>query len=144
MDRYKVEIIVNGYCKSIVAASLSNGKIIYSLEEYERVSGDMNVLQSLKFLKGVVEVIEDLEDHLLFQGEYELSLDRFWYSRRSERYLIAYKEGEGGLLDLISQIKPNDYLISIRDEIRRNNPSNKRLAEIIENKLQEAYHCEIY
>ena len=144
MDNYKLEIIVNGYCKSIVPAAEVEGEIAYSLDELEPVDFEMNVMASLKFLKSVVEIIEDLEDHLIFQGEYSLSLDNFFYSKRFDRYYLRYFEGDDIFLDFLGKLKPNDYLIDIEAEIKKKHPSNKQLLELIENKSQEAYHCELF
>lgn len=172
MEKYEIEIIVNGYCKSIVPASLVEGKISYLTRDLQPVTTDMGVMESLQFLKAAVGIIEDLEDHLIFIDSYKLDLGKFFYDRSKERYLIAVdeiesvetnrgepKEGSSNydmynankedksisnvIIKLISQIKSNDYIIDIEAEIKKKQPGSRQLLEIIENKLQEAYHCEI-
>lgn len=143
MEKYIKEIIVNGYCKSILPATMVDGKIEYYKQDVISVNCDMGVVESLEFLKGVIEIIDDLEDHLIFEGEYAMSIDSFYYSPSKARIYIAYEEGEENLLNLISTIKPNDYLIDIECEIRKKNPSRTILLQIIERKIEEAYQCEI-
>ncbi len=86
MMKYQLDIISNHYCKSIIPASVAHvdGEYIvtYHMEGFRPVKANMATLQLMKLLLKVNELLEDLQDHLFFQGDYVLSVETLFYNPR--------------------------------------------------------------
>lgn len=158
LENYKLEIMLNNYCKSIVPASQRDGErgkvVEYHLKGYIPAEVCLSPAQAMKLLYDACIIIEELEDYLFFSGQYQLRVENLYYNPSKDRYQIVICAPEGEersqpyevLLEEVQRICTSDchsYINEIREYERDYKPDSCQLKRFIAKKEDEIYQCGI-